>query len=268
MVLRTPEPRGWTRSKFGLLVPGVRPRPIAPCWDRRLPLLAATRITGGNTVGDATSTTIDLPAFNMQAHDALWMFVKHEGTNTSRTLSVVGATSSQTIQSGASVNHSNGDLNGQTFVIADAAADSALTIRCTFGATRAFRRFGGIQYRPGASKVFTFTVTTNESTAQGTSAAPDAGSLTTPGSAVLVAGFGEYDIGTWTAGTGWTKTVDPGNAFMMEDRIEPSSGTFDPACTHSSMAWVALSGWLDEVDAGGGGGVTLNSRLSLLGVGR
>lgn len=214
----------------------------------------ATRITSGNTVGDGTSTTIDLPAFNLQAHDALWMFCKHEGTNTSRTPSVVGATSSQTIQSGTSVNHSNGDLNGQTFVIADAAADSACVIRVTFGATRPFRRFGGIQYRPGSGLVFTFTVTTNESTQQGTSSTPDAGSLTTPGSAVLVSGFGEYDIGTWTQGTGWAKTVDPGNSFMMEDRIEAASGTFDPACSHNpSMAWIALSGWLDEVAAGGGG---------------
>lgn len=214
----------------------------------------ASRITSGNTVQDATSTTIDLPAFNLQAHDALWVFVKHEGANTTRTPSILGATSSQTIQTGAAVSHSGGEPHGQTFVIADAAADSAMVLRVTFGATRAFSRIGGIQFRPGAGTVFTFTATTNESTNQGTSSTPDAGSLTTPGSAVLVAGFGEFDVGTWTF-TGWNKTIDPGNSFMMGDRIEPSSGTFDPLAGHNpSMRWVALSGWLDEVASGGGGG--------------
>lgn len=227
----------------------------------------ATRITSGNTVTDATGTTIDLPAFNLAAGDALWMFLKHEGTNTTRTLSVVGATSSQTFKSGAVVNHGNGDLNCQQFVIDSAAADSACVIRATLGVTKAFRRFGGIQYRPASGKVFTFTATTNESSGQGTSGTPDAGSLTTPGAAVLVAGFGEYDIGAWTQGTGWTKTVDPGNSFMMEDRIEAASGTFDPASTHPSMAWVAASGWLDEVASGGGATLRKNSLLRL-GVGR
>lgn len=211
----------------------------------------ATRITSGNTVQDGASTTIDLPAFNLQAHDALWIFIKHEGANATRTPSVVGATSVQSFKNGAAVSHSNGDLNGQQFVIEDAAADAACVIRLTLGATKAFRRLGAIQYRPDSGKVFTFTLTTNESSAQGTSGTPDAGSLTTPGAAVLVAGFGEYDIGAWTAGTGWTKTVDPVNSFMMEDRIEAAGGTFDPASAHSSMAWVAASGWLDEVASGG-----------------
>lgn len=272
MVIRTPEPRGWERSKFGLLVPGVRHRPRQPCYspgfdERIAPLRAFTFVNSASNFDSSggTGTTLDI-THTATAGDLLVAWCKHEGA--AGTLTVARSDGTESWSLGTLTDHSNGDLHGRFAYLLACAGGSSVTYRMTTAA-RTFRSFHLYEFSyTGTSSLDT------QNTGQGNSTAPTSGNITTAGTdEVVLGGYGEYSAATATS--------PQINGVAADGSIIFSSGNFTASWYrllsatfsggHANCTIPGAADWICNVIAfrtgAGGGGATLAGRRSLLGVG-
>ena len=193
----------------------------------------------GATKGDisgtaATSVTTSSASVNTSAGDLVFVFVKHEGLSTTRT--ITDSAGGNTWTSRGSIDHTNNDLHSEIFTSVLTNGATAHQFTCTLGAARAYFFVGAIIFRSTVGWAYFDAIS-----AQGTSATPSAGSKTPTGAYAAVTGFGEYAAVTWTAGTGWTSTLTGTSAVsFMERRTNTISETITGnATSSSSMNWTA-----------------------------
>lgn len=184
--------------------------------------------------GTAASAVTTAAIANTQPGDLVFVFVKHEGASTTRTISDSAGGNSWT--SRGSVSHINGDMHTEMFscVLTNGAASHTFT--CTLGAARVYFFVGALVYRSTVGWSYF-----DAAGAQGTSSTPSAGSKTPTGAYVAATGFGEYAAVTWTAGTGWTGTLTGTFSTSFVERRTNTTGetiTGD-ASPSASMAWSA-----------------------------
>lgn len=207
----------------------------------------------GATKGDingtpATSVTTDSATVNTSAGDLAFVFVKHEGGTTTRTIS--DSAGGNTWTSRGSVDHSNGDMHTEMFTSVLTNGASGHTFTCTCGASRAYFFVGAVVFRSDVGWSYF-----DAATAQGSSSSPSAGSKTPTGAYVAVTGFGEYSAVTWTAGAGWTSTLTGTFATSFVERRTNTTGETitGNATPSSSMDWAANMVVFLESSGGGGG---------------
>lgn len=197
----------------------------------------------------ATSVTTSSASVNTIAGDLVFVFVKYEGLSTTRT--ITDSAGGNTWTSRGSIDHTNNDLHSEIFTSVLTNGATAHQFTCTLGAARTYFFVGAIIFRSTVGWAYFDAIS-----AQGTSAAPSAGSKTPTGAYVAVTGFGEYAAVTWTAGTNWTGTLTGTSAIsFMERRTNTISETITGnATSSSSMDWTANMAVFLESSGGGGGG--------------
>ena len=202
--------------------------------------MALSKLFGAGARDDASGTVLTTAAFDSTGYTHLVVFMKHEGATTTKTLSDNKGSSASTNLTLES--HSGtGDLDGQLAWMSIASPGSGHTATMTLGAARPFRNFIVWLVNASGGRLELDV----QSTAEGNSTTPDAGSLVTTAATVSFMGVGEYAAGTYTIGTGWTEDYD--NGSYGQSRSD-ASGTLDPVCTASgSMFWVACAASFKEI---------------------
>lgn len=277
-------PQGWERTKFGILVPGVRPlvRVRTPEARRRdphwIPLpgggwmpvrewrrYAAFTAVGsvGSAVNSASSTTLNV-ARTVGAGNLLVAYSKHEGAATS--ISVAYSDGSNSFTPATKGTHANNDFHGQFHYLLVAGGGS-VTIRSTKAAARTWNSLQVAEYSYTGTASFDVE---NGSTSTGLNTTSN--NITTTGTdEIVVAGYSEYSpatAGTFQINGG---AADRGAQLAtvtsaMWDKI--FTGTFTGAATcvlEFSAEWIVRVVAF-KTSAGGGGG-TPAPTLMLMGVG-
>jgi hypothetical protein len=187
VVIRTPEPRGWQRTKFGLLVPGVRHRPRVPCYAPdvyREPQHAFAFVNSASNLATGAGTTLDV-TYSATAGSLLVGWCKHEGG--AGALTVARSDGTEAWSLGTLVAHSNGDLHARFAYLLSCTGGASVTYRMTTGSTP-FRSFHLYEFSYSGTSSLDV-----QNTGQGSSTAPTSGNVTTTGTdEVALGGYGEY----------------------------------------------------------------------------
>lgn len=220
MVIRTPELRGWQRTKFGLLVPGVRHRPRAPCYlpgfdERIVPLQAFTFVqSGSNSSGGTPVSSLGVTLASVGAGALVNIWVKHEGAPVG--MSVSDGTS--TLTGGTKTDHGNGDLSGQFHYLLSAnGGTKTYTVTFSGSVSRTFISLIAFEYS------FSGTASLDgENGGSGTGTTLTSGNFTTTATdGVAFGGYGEYS----TANLSTTAI----NGVAADGTIQLSGNTFSGA---------------------------------------
>lgn len=229
--------------------------------------MALTKALLGQLKDDASGTGLTVTV-NSTGYEFLVVFFKHEGAPS--VITVTDNKGSGTLTPLTKVNHTNADLSGQMHHKIIGTPGSGHDVTFTLAAARAFR-FGEV-WGIHSSTAATIVYDNNESFAQGSDTAHDAGSLTTTAAAASFQAVSGYAVQAHSPGTGWTEdtTNDATAGYNYgESRTDASPGTFDPTCTSdTSSDFCAVSASFRESAGGGGGGTTNAGFRSLLGVGK
>ena len=209
---------------------------------------------------DATGAVLTTAAAVATAvNDCMVMGFKREGAATTYTADF-GAGNTASVGN-AEVEHSNNDLGGISHYSLIASGTS-ITPGETLGASRLFRRLSAYSFQPASGKVFQLAQAVS---AQGTSAAPNAGNLTVDGPGFAVLFVHLYGTRTPTVGAGWAipSEFSSGAAQVSQYRLlTGAEGTIAASMTlSSSIEWVAQALWFREVDPGGAAG-DLNTSMA------
>lgn len=214
--------------------------------------MALTKAFAVGASNTASGTTLTTGTFDSTGYTHIVCFGKHEGA--------AGATQTFTDNKGSSgqtyyteESHSVASLSGQMGMFPIASPGTGHTVTMTLSSARDYR--GMVVWLVNATGgSLTLDV---QSVAEGNSNAPDAGSLVTTAATVSFMGVGEYDAGTFTAGSGWTEDYDSNH--FGQSRSD-ASGTLDPACSWTvTNNWVACSASFKE---SGGAGTNPKGPLS------
>lgn len=210
--------------------------------------MALTKAFATSAADDTSGGALTTGAFDSTGYTHIVVFFKHEGGATTLTPSDNKGSSSWSSLTKES--HSGGEPDGQIFWAAIGTPGTGHTATVTPAASRTFR--GMFVWLINADSG---TITLDaESTDEGSSAAPDAGSLATTGAAVVsFLGFGLYNSGN-TAATGWDEDMDGGGAtaFAAYSRASETTTPIDPAATWTANdRWVGCAASFREVVAGG-----------------
>lgn len=202
-------------------------------------------LLGSTTSSDGTPfTTMSVNGVNTTGMTHVVVYTKHEGAAT--TITVSDNKSSGTYNSLTKETHSNTDFHAQLHWVKLGTPGTS----SNFTMTMASRTWGQIIVWGVTSGTGELAVDVEAAGGEGTSTAPDAGSLVTTTATASFMGVGEYSGATYTASAGWTEDVD--NSGFGASRTD-ASGTLDPAATAStSIPWVAVAASFKE--SGGGGG--------------
>ena len=199
----------------------------------------------------ATGTTLTTGTFDSTGYTHLVVFTKHEGATTTITpsdnKSSTGWTSLTKQGNGVS------DSWGQFHWVPIGSPGTGHTVTMTTAAS--------VPYRCVIVWLVNSTVGTisvvSDVTASGNNTTPDAGTISNAGADSIVSfmGVAEYDIATYTPGSGWTEDYDPDgiNTFTYgQSRGAETTTSIDPTCTStSSQQWAACAVAFKEASAGG-----------------
>jgi hypothetical protein len=227
--------------------------------------MSLTKTFGAAAATQASGTALTTGTFDSTGYTHIVVFFKHEGGPTTLTPSDNKGSSSWTSLTKES--HSGGEPDGQFFWAPIGTPGTGHTATVTPSASRAFR--GIIAWLVSATGG---TIELDaETTAEGSSAAPDAGSLSTTGvSVVSFFGLGLYNIFNATAASGWTEDLDGSNnyGYAGYSRAAETTTPINPAATWAiSDRWACCAASFRE-PAAGGGGLRRKGSLALQGVGR
>lgn len=147
-------------------------------------------------------------------------------------------------------NTTNNDLEGGWVAAISRNGHAKNLFTQSLSASRPFRRLlvVALDPRPGYRFILrpNLIVTRSASAQNAGSAAPASGSFTAIGPGVALAGVGEYDVVTYTPGSGWTEGLD--QASYAEYRLLVSGALINgDAVSTLSMAWVAAAFSIVEV---------------------
>lgn len=205
-------------------------------------------LLGSNVSADgSTFTTMSVAGVNTTGCTHAVVYTKHEGATT--TITVTDNKSSGTYTALTKTTHSNTDFHAQLHWVQLGTPGTSTTITMTMGAARTWGQIIAWCVTSGTGAL---AVDVEAAGGQGSSTAPDAGTLSTTTATASFMGVGEYSAATYTASSGWTEDVD--NSGYGASRTD-ASGTLDPAATASgSIPWVAVAASFKESGGGGGGG--------------
>lgn len=223
--------------------------------------MAISKAFAVRAANDASGTILTSGTFNSTGFTHLVVFTKHEGTTT--TITPSDNKNSVGWASLTKVDNANSDLTTQLHWAKIGSPGTSHTVTMTLSAARAFRRLGVWLMNADSGQAGLVVEATNQGS---TGTAIDAGSLATGSvSTVSFMGVGEYNVSTYTPGTGWTQDWDIqeedglGVSSFGQSRAD-SSGTLDPVCTQStSNAWNANAASFTEII---GGDAKRQSRLA------
>lgn len=208
--------------------------------------MAITRTFLGVTVSsDGTPfTTMSVNGLDLTGFTHAVIFTKHEGAAITITPSDNRGSTPWTSYNKKT--HSNTDFHGQLHSVKLTSPGSGTNFTMTVATSRTWGMIVVWGVNAGTGEA---ALDVEAAGGEGTSTAPDAGSLATTAATVSFMGVGEYSGATYTASSGWTEDVD--NSGYAASRAD-ASGTLDPAATASgSIPWVAVAISLKE-SAGGG----------------
>jgi len=200
------------------------------------------------TASDASTTTVTSATFDSTSFTHLVVWDKHEGATTTATPS--DNKSSTGWSSLTKEDHTNGDITSQMHWVKIETPGTGHTVTMTFGAARPFKRLAVWLVNSTSGEISLVA----QANAEGSSAAPDAGSLATGADAtVSFMAVGEYALADFTPSTGWTEDFDPQAIFGFTSfgaSRSDASGTLDPACTCTvTMDWTANAASFKELIA-------------------
>lgn len=143
----------------------------------------------------------------------------------------------------------NNDLEGGWLAAISTNGHAKNLFTQTLAAARPFRRLLviAIDPRPGYRFILRPNlINTQKVSAQGASSAPASGNFTAIGPGVALAGVGEYDVVTYTPGSGWTEGLD--QSAYAEYQLLVSGALINGNATSTlSMDWVASAFSIVEV---------------------
>lgn len=199
-----------------------------------------------------TTCTVTLPSVG--AGSLIAVFLKYEGATT--TTSVSDGTNTLTAKTEKA--HTNNDVRGRWFFLESAGGSgSTVTFTCTFGAARSW--WGLHVFEFSYSGTASFDVEPAGGGGQGTSTAPNSGSMTTTGTdEVVLGGYCNYSSSTisspsvgGSAASGLqTDTIGDSTWYriLSATMTGAASATISP-----SGAWVCCAIALKVAASGGGG---------------
>lgn len=227
---------------------------------------AFTFVAKAGAAVDVDSDPISVQLTGIQAGDLIAACVKHEGADTTRSIS--DGTSTLTAAPTTEQNHSGGEPHSECFYLLSSVATGSPTYTLTLGGNREYKRMVVYAYRYTGTASFD-----TSNSGQGTGTAIASGAITTTGTDEVVFGFyGEYTTATLSSvninGSAADQTQTAGAASSaMWSRV--FTGTFSSGQATATAS--ASDRWTSAVMAfkasGGGGGATPTPRLMLLGVG-